>query len=106
MRLVSVHGYTDSPRLTQYFPEDSAQIGFEYTLGQIDVFIDSGPDEIQTPTHWNPIGHSMTAPPPVLSPSSILTLPWSLCAFMPARKNSARFKFFFKFFACLKFRKY
>jgi hypothetical protein len=91
---VSVHGCTDIPELTQYFPEDSAQIGFEYTHGQIDVFINSGPAEIQTPTHWNPIGYSLVALPPVLSPSSILTLPWSLCAFMPARKNSARLKMF------------
>jgi len=69
-------------------------MGFEYTHGQIDVFIDNGPAEIQTPTHWNPIGHSLTALPPVLSPSSILTLPWSLCAFMVARRNSARFFLF------------
>jgi hypothetical protein len=94
---VSVHGCPDIPRLTHYFPEDSAQIAFEYKHGQIDVFINSGPAEIQTPTHWNPIGHSLTAPPPALSPSSILMLPWSLCAFIQARKNSARFKMFFYF---------
>jgi hypothetical protein len=28
--------------------------------------------EIQTPTYWNPIGRSMTAPQHLLSPSSIL----------------------------------
>jgi len=34
--------------------------------------------------------HSMTIPPPVLSPSSILPSHSSKGAFIPARKNSAR----------------
>jgi hypothetical protein len=38
------------------------------------MYIQGSPAEIQTPAHWNLIGHSMTAPPPVLSPSSILRL--------------------------------
>jgi hypothetical protein len=37
------------------------------------------PVEIQTPTHVNLINHSMTASPPVLSPSRILLPPFSLC---------------------------
>jgi hypothetical protein len=46
--------------------------------------------EMKTPTHWNLIGRSMTAPPPLLSPSSIL-LPLSpFCACSAARKNSLR----------------
>jgi len=97
-RLVSVHwcnGHSPADAVL------SGRIGADriwvYTL------INSGPAEIQTPTHWYPIGHSLTIPPPVLSSSSILTLPWSVCAFMPARKNSGRFKMFF--FTCLKFGK-
>jgi len=39
--------------------------------------------------HCKPIRRRMTAVPPVLSPSSIL-LPSSHCAYIPARKNSAR----------------
>ena len=45
--------------------------------------------EIQTPTYWNPIGRSMTALPPLLSPSSILP-PSSHWVFVPARKTATR----------------
>jgi hypothetical protein len=45
------------------------------------------PVEIQKSTQWNLIGQSMTAPPPVLSPSSILPLPSSLGIFITARKQ-------------------
>jgi hypothetical protein len=38
------------------------------------------PVEIQTPTQWNLIDRSVTAPPPVLSPSSIPPPRWSHCA--------------------------
>jgi hypothetical protein len=37
------------------------------------------------PTHWNPIGRSLTALPPVLSPSSILPAPSPQYAYIPAR---------------------
>jgi hypothetical protein len=50
------------------------------------------PVEIKTPTHWNLIGSSMTAPPPVLSPNSILPPPSSHCAFSLAKKISVLFK--------------
>jgi hypothetical protein len=40
--------------------------------------------------HWKPIGRSMTATPPVSSPSSIFS-PSHHHIFFPARKNSARF---------------
>jgi hypothetical protein len=33
------------------------------------------PVEFPTPTHWNLIGSSMSSPPPMLSPSSILSPP-------------------------------
>jgi hypothetical protein len=41
---------------------------------------------IQTLTHLNLNDRSMTAPPPVLSPSSILPTPSSQCSFIPASK--------------------
>lgn len=44
-----------------------------------------------TSTHWNFIRRSMKAPPPVLSPSSILPLPSTHCALIPSRKKSVRF---------------
>jgi hypothetical protein len=56
------------------------------------VYIEGSQAEIQIPTHWNLIGSSMNALPPVLSPSNILPPPLSHCAFIPARKNSAPFK--------------
>jgi len=42
-------------------------------------FVQGSPVELQTPTHVNLINHSMTTSPPVLSPSSILLPPFSLC---------------------------
>jgi hypothetical protein len=44
----------------------------------------------QSPAHWNLIGRSMIAPQPVLSPSSIVSLPSSQCPLILARKNSTR----------------
>ena len=44
------------------------------------------------PTHCNVIGRSMTAPPPVLSPSSILPQPSSCCAFTLVKKNRRAFQ--------------
>ena len=41
------------------------------------MYIQVGPADIRTPTPWNLIGLTMTAPPPVLSPSSILPSPSS-----------------------------
>jgi hypothetical protein len=43
------------------------------------------PNGIQTPTHWNLISRSMTAPPPVLALSSIL--PPTHCAFILRKKK-------------------
>jgi hypothetical protein len=54
--------------------------------------------EVQNPTQWAMNGCSMTALLPVLSPSSNLPPPLSYCAFIPARKNSARFWMLLNFF--------
>jgi len=51
------------------------------------VCIQGSPVEIQNPTHWNLIGHSLTGTPPVLSPSSILRTLFSDCLFISTRKN-------------------
>ena len=68
------------------------QVGIEYTYGLLHVPKEGSPAEIQTPTHWKLIGHSMTAPPPVLSPSITLPPPSCHCAFTPAKNNSAHLK--------------
>ena len=66
------------------------------------MYIPDSPVEIQTTIHWNLIVRSMTAAPPVLSPSSNLPPPSSHCAFIPARKIlrrlSKRFFLIFNFF--------
>jgi len=65
------------------------------------------PVEIQTSTQWNLIGRRMTAPPPVLSPSSILPLPSSLGTSITARKNSVCVPktILYQFYILYKFRK-
>jgi hypothetical protein len=71
------------------------------------VYIPRSPVEILTPTHWNLIGGSMIAQPPVLSPSSILAPPSFHCTCSSARKNSAAFQeCYFILFAFLKLRKF
>jgi hypothetical protein len=54
------------------------------------TYAEGSPGEIQTTAHWNLIGHSITAPSPVLSPSSILPPPSPRCTFITERKNSLR----------------
>jgi hypothetical protein len=64
-----------------------------YTLGQLCVCVcvcEGSPLQIQTTTRWNPIGCSMTAPPPLYSPSSILPPPSYHCALIRAGNNLAR----------------
>ena len=72
---------------------------------QLHMYIPGRPDEIHTaPAHWNLIGCSMIATPPVLSPSSTLPPP-SSCSFSPAgKKNSTRVSKFmyFDFFIVFK----
>jgi hypothetical protein len=46
--------------------------------------------DIQTKKHWSLIGRSITAPPPVLSRSSILRPPSSPCAFIPIEEKIRR----------------
>jgi hypothetical protein len=60
------------------------------------MYIQGSPVETQTPPHRSPIGRSMTAPLPVLSPSSILP-PFrshSLIGKFDARLNMTLFQFF------------
>ena len=76
---------------------------YTYTYTYIHTHIQGSPAEIQTPTHWSLIGRSITAPLPVLSPSSILPPLSSHCALLPARKNAARaLKISFQGFTFLK----
>jgi hypothetical protein len=67
-----------------------AQVGTEYAYGQLYMYVQRSPTEIQTPTPWNLIGHNMTAPRPMLSPRSIFPPASSRYVLIPARKNSAR----------------
>jgi hypothetical protein len=55
------------------------------------MYVQGSSIAIQTPAQWNLIGRSMTAPPPVLSPSSILPpLIVSLRSCYRKKKHSAR----------------
>lgn len=65
-----------------------AQVGNEYTYVQLYMYVQGRQTDIQTPTHRNLTGRSMTAPAPMLSPSSILPPRSSNCAVIPPRKNS------------------
>jgi hypothetical protein len=59
--------------------------------------VQGGPAETQISAHSNLIRRSMIAPPPVLSPSSILPPPSSHCGFVPSTKNLALLKMIFIF---------
>jgi len=71
----------------------------------LNIFIRVSPVEIQSPTHWNMIGDSMAARPPVLSPSNILPPCSPHGAFIPARRISARFNNFITAISFLRFLK-
>jgi hypothetical protein len=58
--------------------------------GQIYMYTKGSLVETPAPTNWNLIDRSMTAPPPVLSPSSILPPRSSHRALIPANKTLAR----------------
>jgi hypothetical protein len=60
-----------------------------YKYVRTHIRVKGRPVATQLPTHWNLISRSMTAPPPVLSPNSILLPPSSHFDFIPARKNMA-----------------
>jgi hypothetical protein len=62
-----------------------AQVTIECMYGQLFVYRQWSPAEIQTQAHWNLIAHGMIVPLHVISPSSIQP-PFSHCAFLPTRK--------------------
>jgi hypothetical protein len=66
----------------------NSKLSTAYILSIIYAYTRS-PVEIRTPTLWNLIGRSMTAPQPVLSPNSILPPHSTHCAFILTRKISA-----------------
>jgi hypothetical protein len=66
-----------------------AQIEIECTYYQIYVYKRES-IKIQTPLQWNMIGLSTSAPPSVLSPSSILPPRSSYGNFIYARENASR----------------
>jgi hypothetical protein len=81
--------FRDAPRITKYFRK--ARHKYESRIHMVNyICIYRNPVEIQTPTYKKTVGRSMTKPPPVLSPKSILPLPLPHCTFIPARKTSAR----------------
>jgi len=78
---------TDTPR----FPKGPVRVVIQYTYGQLHIIWTEGsPVEIRSPARSNLIGRSMTAHLSVFLPSSILPPCYSLCAFIPSRKNPAR----------------
>ena len=56
-----------------------AQVGTEYTYGQICIYTQGIQTEIQNQTHWTLNGRSMMGRLPLSSPSSILPPPSSHC---------------------------
>jgi hypothetical protein len=71
-----------------YVHKGPTEVTTQYTYVQLYICIPKGSsDEIQTQTHRNLNGRSMTAPPPVLSPSSFLLPQSSHCVFIPASKK-------------------
>lgn len=94
---------TDGPAQVQFCAGQNAV----YTYCQLYMCFEYSPVEIRTPTHRKPIGRGMTAPPPMLSSSSIRPTISSHCHVILARKNPARslkkchfnFSLFKKFFA-------
>jgi hypothetical protein len=51
-------------RIMQWLGYGRSKIRIEYTYGQLYMYIQGGPFQLQTPAHWNLIGRSMTARPP------------------------------------------
>ena len=68
----------------RYVPKRPGQVEIRadlirYTYGQLHMHTEGSAVRTRTPIHWNLTGHSMTVPPLVLSPSSILPQLVSLC---------------------------
>jgi len=75
------------------------QVGTEHNSRSLCVYVEGNPVEIRTTRRWNLTGHSMTTPPSVLSPSSILPGPSSLCAsFSQEKIPHAVLKYYFSFY--------
>jgi hypothetical protein len=68
-----------------YVLEDPARIGIEYTIGQLCMYMQWIPVEIQTAAHWHIINSSTTTPQVVSSPRSILPPFLCHCVFNPAQ---------------------
>ena len=89
--LISDNTGSSSDLYGGYVPAGPSQVVIERANSQTCMYIQGIPVQTQTPTRRNLIGRSMTAPPPpVLSPSRVLPPPSSACAYLPARKSSAR----------------
>jgi hypothetical protein len=88
--LLSVQTFPPTYAAVTFRKVPPAQVWSYYTEGQLPTYIQWRPAEMKTPTHWNPIGRSVTVPHPVLSPSSILPPSSSHWAFTAARQNPTR----------------
>jgi len=72
---------------SSYVAEGPAPVnGIVYRYDIVYEEMEMSPVEIRIPAHWTLIACSQTAPPLVLSPSTILPSS-SHCAFVPTRKN-------------------
>jgi hypothetical protein len=84
----SQHLYRHPDLRSGYLPEGAAQVGIQYTYGQLCIYIKR--KSSWNSTCWNQLDRSMITPPSVLSSNSTFPPPSSQCAFIPARKNSSR----------------
>jgi hypothetical protein len=84
--LLNLHNSDSLEGLTR---SNFSHVTIECMYGQLFVYRQWSPAEIQTQTQWNLTGHGMLVPLPVISPRSILHPPLSHCAFVPTRKNLA-----------------
>ena len=74
---------------SSYVAEDPAPVnGIVCTYVQVYEEMEMSPVEIRIPIHWILIVCSMTTLPPVVSPSNILPLSSSHCAFGERLKNN------------------
>lgn len=70
---MEVLSYTLPNLHSSYILEGRAVVGFQRTRGQLHMYVQGSLMSVLQ--YWNPIGHSMTTPPPLLSPSSIFLPP-------------------------------
>jgi hypothetical protein len=74
-------------REVRYVPERTACVGIECARAQLHEFKKGSPVDTQNVTHQKVIGRSITAPPPVSSPSSIFPSHLFQRGFIPAGKS-------------------